>query len=84
MTATTISSKGQIVLPASIRKRLGLMTGSQLEIIEEQDGLRLVPTHFVKFATVQSCAGLVTAPKAGKPRHLADFDAATIIAPNKK
>ena len=45
MTTMTISSKGQIVLPAKIRKRLGLMAGSQLDIIEEQDSLRLVPSH---------------------------------------
>jgi antitoxin PrlF len=84
MTTMTISSKGQIVLPANIRKRLGLMAGSQLEIIEEQDGLRLVPTHPIKPAMVQSCAGLVTAPKTGKPRHLSEFDVATIIARDKK
>ena len=45
MTTMSISSKGQIVLPAKIRKRLGLMAGSQLDIIEEQDSLRLVPSH---------------------------------------
>ena len=84
MTTMTISSKGQIVLPANIRKRLGLMAGSQLEIIEEQDGLRLVPTHPVKPATIQSCAGMVIAPKTGKPRHLADFDVAIMMARNKK
>jgi AbrB family looped-hinge helix DNA binding protein len=84
MTTMTISSKGQIVLPANIRKRLGLMAGSQLEIIEEQDGLRLVPSHPIKPATVQSCAGMVTAPNTGKPRHLADFDVATNMARNKK
>jgi antitoxin PrlF len=84
MTTMTLSSKGQIVLPANIRKRLGLMAGSQLEIIEEQDGLRLVPSHPIKPATVQSCAGMITAPKTGKPRHLAEFDVATIIARDKK
>lgn len=84
MTTMTISSKGQIVLPANIRKRLGLMAGSQLEIIEEQNGLRLVPSHSVKPATVSACAGMVTAPKTGKPRHLADFDVATIIVRDKK
>ena len=84
MTTMTISSKGQIVLPANIRKRLGLMAGSQLEVIEEQDGLRLVPSHPIKPATVKSCAGMVTAPKTGKSRHLADFDVATIVAHDKK
>ena len=84
MATMTISSKGQIVLPANIRKRLGLMAGSQLEIIEEPDGLRLVPAHPVKPATVKLCAGMITAPKTGKPRHLADFDAAAIIAREQK
>ena len=84
MTTMSISSKGQIVLPAKIRKRLGLMAGSQLDIIEEQDSLRLVPSHPIKTATVKSCAGMVTAPKTGKPRHLAEFDVATILARNKK
>jgi AbrB family looped-hinge helix DNA binding protein len=83
MATMTISSKGQIVLPANIRKRLGLMTGSQLEIIEDHDGLRLVPSHPIKPATVQSCAGMITAPKTGKPRHLAEFDVATIMARDK-
>ena len=84
MTTMTISSKGQIVLPANIRKRLGLMAGSQLEIIEEKNGLRLVPSHPIKPATVQSCAGMVTAPKTGKPRHLAEFDVATFMVRDKK
>ena len=84
MTTMTISSKGQIVLPASIRRRLGLMAGTQLEIIEEQDGLRLVPSHPIKPATVKSCAGMVTAPKTGKSRSLADFDVATMTARDKK
>ena len=84
MATMTISSKGQIVLPANIRKRLGLMAGSQLEIIEEQDGLRLVPSHPIKPATVQACAGMIIAPKTGKSRHLVDFDVATIMKRDKK
>ena len=80
MATLIISSKGQVVLPAAIRRRLGLMAGSQLEIIEEHDGIRLVPTHPVKTATVASCAGMVTAPALGTPRSLADFDAATLTS----
>ena len=84
MATMTISSKGQIVLPASIRRRLGLMAGTQLEIIEEQDGLRLVPSYPIKTATVKSCAGMITAPATGKSRCLADFDVATMLTRDKK
>ncbi|PZN76130.1 MAG: AbrB family transcriptional regulator [Candidatus Methylumidiphilus alinenensis] len=80
MATMTISSKGQIVLPADIRRRLGLVAGTQIEIIEEQDGLRLVASHPVNPTTVASCAGMITAPSKGKARRLADFDAALLTA----
>ena len=41
MSTLTVSSKGQIVLPAALRRRLGLGVGAQLEVLEEADGLRL-------------------------------------------
>ncbi|GAA0769222.1 AbrB/MazE/SpoVT family DNA-binding domain-containing protein [Ideonella azotifigens] len=34
-------SKGQVVLPADMRRRLGLNPGARLEVTEEADGLRL-------------------------------------------
>ncbi len=80
MATMTISSKGQIVLPADIRRRLGLVAGTQIEIIEERDGLRLVACHPVNPASVASCAGMITAPSKGKARRLADFDAALMMA----
>jgi len=41
MATLTVSSKGQIVLPAGVRRRLGLGAGAKMEIVEEADGLRL-------------------------------------------
>jgi len=41
MTTLRMSSKGQIVLPAALRRRLGIGPGSTLELQEESDGLRL-------------------------------------------
>ncbi len=38
----TVTSKGQVTLPASIRKRLGLRKGSKLIFLEEDQGVRLV------------------------------------------
>lgn len=79
MATMTVSSKGQIVLPADIRRRLGLMAGTQMEIIEEPNGVRLVVSRPVKPTSVAACAGMVTAPSKGKPRRLEDFDAATLM-----
>lgn len=79
MATMTVSSKGQIVLPADIRRRLGLMAGTQMEIIEEPNGVRLVVSRPVKPTSVAACAGMVTAPSKGKPRRLEDFDAAALM-----
>jgi AbrB family looped-hinge helix DNA binding protein len=83
MTTMTVSSKGQVVLPADIRRRLGLMAGTQMEIIEEADGLRLVVVRPIKIADIVSCAGMVTAPKKGKARSLSDFDPAALLHKQK-
>jgi len=78
MTTMTVSSKGQVVLPADIRRRLGLMAGTQMEVIEEPDGVRLVVARPVKAVNIAACAGMVTAPTKGKARRLADFDPASL------
>jgi AbrB family looped-hinge helix DNA binding protein len=41
----TLSSKGQIVLPAPMRRRLGLKARSKLEIEEREGGLFLRPAN---------------------------------------
>ncbi len=79
MATMTVSSKGQVVLPAGIRKRLGLMAGTQMEIIEEADGVRLVVARPVKAVDIAACAGMVTASTKGKARRLSDFDPASML-----
>ena len=80
MAFVLVSSKGQVVLPAPVRRRLGLGTGSRLEITEEPDGLRLRVAMALPKVNVSDLAGLVTAPSQGKPRRLQDFDAADLLA----
>ncbi|WP_369015678.1 AbrB/MazE/SpoVT family DNA-binding domain-containing protein, partial [Escherichia coli] len=41
MSSVLVSAKGQVVLPADLRRRLGLNPGARLEVTEEPDGLRL-------------------------------------------
>ena len=38
-----VSSKGQIVVPADVRKRLGLVQGSVLRFVLDDAGVRLLP-----------------------------------------
>jgi AbrB family looped-hinge helix DNA binding protein len=38
---TTIDKAGRVVIPASIRERAGLAPGAELEIIEDELGIRL-------------------------------------------
>jgi antitoxin PrlF len=80
MTTVVVSSKGQIVLPADLRRRLGLGAGTRLELSEESDGLRLRVTRTVPETTIADLAGLVKAPTRGAPRRLEDFDPATLLA----
>lgn len=80
MTTVVVSSKGQIVLPAALRRRLGLGAGTRLELSEEPDGLRLRITRTVPETVVADLAGLVKAPARGRPRQLDDFDPASLLA----
>ena len=43
MDVVTLSSKGQIVIPAKVRKKFSLKTGDSLVIVEENDAIRLQP-----------------------------------------
>jgi AbrB family looped-hinge helix DNA binding protein len=49
---TTIDKAGRVVIPAPIRERAGLSAGSELEVIEDDTGIRLTrvasPPRLVK------------------------------------
>lgn len=74
MSTITVSSKGQIVLPAGIRRRLGMGAGAKVEIVEEEDGLRLKVVRTVNRTDLTELAGMVKAPSRGVRRRLEDFD----------
>ena len=78
MSILVVSSKGQIVLPAATRRRLGLGTGSKLQVVEEGDEVRLRIVQSVPAVAVANLAGLVKARSRGVPRRLEDFDPAAI------
>jgi AbrB family looped-hinge helix DNA binding protein len=59
---TTVSTKGQVVLPSRIRRRLGLQPGDSLEAKLEGESIVLTPRH----ARAQR-ARIVTDPVTGLP-----------------
>lgn len=80
MSTLLVSSKGQIVLPAALRRRLGMGAGARIEVLEESDGVKLRIVRPVVTADIAELAGMVKAPTRGVPRRLKDFDAASLLA----
>jgi AbrB family looped-hinge helix DNA binding protein len=78
MPTLLISSRGQIVLPAALRRRLGMGAGARLEVLEEADGLRLRVVQPLPRTEVAGLAGMLKAVSQGGPRRLQDFDPATL------
>jgi AbrB family looped-hinge helix DNA binding protein len=79
-----VSSKGQIVLPAALRRRLGMGAGARIEVLEESDGLKLRVIRSVATADLTGMAGMVKAPVRGAPRRLGDFDPASLLTRSRR
>jgi AbrB family looped-hinge helix DNA binding protein len=58
MTAVTVSSKYQIVIPKEARRKLGIVSGTKLQAIPEESGLRLV-----KEPSIDEICGLIRGMK---------------------
>jgi AbrB family looped-hinge helix DNA binding protein len=43
MATTTVSSKGQVVIPRALREKYRLTSGTRLQVAESDDGLVLSP-----------------------------------------
>ena len=81
MAAATLTKKGQIVIPAEIRSKYGLTTGTQVEFVDDHGGLRLVVRRQVTPTDPAAGFGMVKVPTTGRARRLADFDPATVARP---
>ena len=84
MATLLVSSKGQIVLPAALRRRLGMGAGARIEVLEEPDGLKLRVVRSVVTADMTGMAGMVKAPVRGVPRRLEDFDPASLLTRSRR
>lgn len=82
MAASTLSEKGQIVIPLDIRQRYELTPGTQVEFVDDGAAIRLIVRRRVTRSDPAAGYGLVKAKRpAGKAavRSLADFDPASLV-----
>jgi AbrB family looped-hinge helix DNA binding protein len=63
MTTTVVTTKGQIVIPSKIRRRLNIKRGTKLCIVEKGDQIILQPLtneYFEKMAGILNTKGKLT------------------------
>ena len=70
----TLSSKGQLVIPARLRQLLGLRAGDRLALTLEPDGLHLAPQGPAKSSSGHALIG--AAHYGGEPVPLERMDPA--------
>jgi AbrB family looped-hinge helix DNA binding protein len=72
MPTTTLSTKGQIVIPKEVRRRQGWVPGSTIELEELDDGVVLRLSHRFPRTTMSDLLGCVT--YAGPAKTLEEMD----------
>ena len=61
MSTATVTSKGQITIPAAVRASLGLEAGSRVEFVETSNGqFAIIPAN----STVRALKGMLRKPDA--------------------
>jgi AbrB family looped-hinge helix DNA binding protein len=56
---TTLSSKGQLILPKAVRDRRKLATGAKFLVEETEDGILLRPVPSIRQTTMAEVAGML-------------------------
>ena len=75
MPTVTVSDKGQVVIPAEIRRRLGIVPGCQLDFSLDGNAIRAeVRRHFAP-SKAEDGFGMLVCKRQGE-RRLSEFDVA--------
>lgn len=69
MSTATVTSKGQITIPADVRRRMGLESGDRVEFVEVEGGFTIMPAN----DDVRALKGLLRKPV--KPVSITDMNA---------
>jgi antitoxin PrlF len=78
MSTVTVSDKGQVVIPATIRHRLGIEPGTKLDLELEGDTIRVRALRAIKRTRPEDGYGMLKCDQPGE-RRLADFDVAAAM-----
>ena len=71
MATATVTSKGQVTLPAEVRKRLNLKTGDQIDFVLEPGGELVIRTKRKPFERLR---GMLKSPHS-RPLTVEEMDA---------
>ena len=83
MTIVTVSDKGQVVIPAQIRRDLGITPGCQLDFTVKGGVLCVEVRRQVHPATLDEGFGMLVGREPG-PRKLGEFDVATTMRKSRR
>jgi AbrB family looped-hinge helix DNA binding protein len=79
---TTVSTKGQIILPSAIRQRREWRAGTRLTVEETADGVLLKPATAFSKTRPQDVFGML--PRRGKPKTLEEMDAGVLAEARRR
>lgn len=77
MTTSTVSSKGQIVIPAAVRAEMGVEAGTRVAFVKTEQGWLLKPAT----RPITALKGMV--PKPLKPVSIEDMNRAIASAASR-
>ena len=79
---TTVSTKGQVILPSVIRQRREWGAGTRLTVEETADGVLLKPAPAFPETRPEDVFGAL--PHQGKPKTLAQMDAGVLAEARRR
>jgi AbrB family looped-hinge helix DNA binding protein len=79
---TTVSTKGQVILPSAIRQRREWRAGTRLTVEETADGVLLKPAPVFSETRPQDVFGML--PHKGKPKTLEEMDAGVLAEARRR
>lgn len=79
---TTLSTKGQVILPSAIRQRREWTAGTRLTVEETADGVLLKPAPAFAETRPEDVFGAL--PYKGKPKSIAEMDAGVLAEARRR
>ncbi|BAB53578.1 MULTISPECIES: AbrB/MazE/SpoVT family DNA-binding domain-containing protein [Mesorhizobium] len=79
---TTVSTKGQVILPSAIRKRREWGAGTRLVVEDTPEGVLLKPAPTFAATRPQDVFGSL--PHSGRPKTLEEMDAGVLAETRRR